>query len=56
MFWVGAMQTPLNILYGDFCWNIMGIAIEVAKIASVAVFYMRFVNDPKQPQLQFAKP
>jgi len=49
-------QTPLNILYGDFRWNIMGIAIEVAKIVSVAVFYIRFSKNPKQPQLQFAKP
>jgi len=49
-------QTPLNILYGDFRWNIMGIAIEVAKITSVIVFYIRFSKNPKQPQLQFAKP
>jgi len=49
-------QTPLNILYGDFRWNIMGIAIEVAKISSVAIFYMRFSKNPKQAQLQFAKP
>jgi len=49
-------QTPLNILYGDFRWNIMGIMIELAKIISVVVFYIRFANDPKQPQLQFAKP
>ena len=49
-------QTPLNILYGDFRWNIMGIAIEVAKILSVAVFYLRFSQNPKQPQLLFAKP
>ena len=49
-------QTPLNILYGDFRWNIMGIAIELAKIASVAIFYLRFANEPKRPQLQFARP
>jgi len=49
-------QTPLNILYGDFRWNIMGILIEVAKISSVVIFYLRFAKDPKQPQLQFAKP
>ena len=49
-------QTPLNILYGDFRWNIMGIMIELAKIISVVVFYIRFANNPKQPQLQFAKP
>ena len=49
-------QTPLNILYGDFRWNIMGILIESAKIISVIVFYMRFSAQPKKPQLQFAKP
>ena len=49
-------QTPLNILHGDFRWNIMGIMIELAKIISVVVFYIRFANNPKQPQLQFAKP
>jgi len=49
-------QTPLNILYGDFRWNIMGIAIEVAKVTSVAIFYLRFSKNPKQAQLQFAKP
>ena len=49
-------QTPLNILYGDFRWNIMGILIELAKISSVAIFYMRFAHEPKRPQLQFAKP
>jgi len=49
-------QTPINILYGDFRWNIMGIAIEMAKIASVAVFYVRFAKEPSRPQLQFAKP
>jgi len=48
-------QTPVNILYGDFRWNVMGIAIELAKIASVVVFYLRFANSPKTPQLQFAK-
>jgi len=49
-------QSPLNILYGDFRWNIMGILIELAKIASVAIFYIRFARDPKTPSLQFAKP
>jgi len=49
-------QTPLNILYGDFRWNIMGILIELAKISSVAVFYIRFAKEPYKPQLQFAKP
>ena len=49
-------QTPLNILDGDFRWNIMGIIIEVAKIMSVIIFYIRFSKNPKQSQLQFAKP
>ena len=49
-------QTPLNILYGDFRWNIMGILIETSKIVSVLVFYTRFASQPKTPQLQFAKP
>ena len=49
-------QTPLNILYGDFRWNPMGIAIELAKIISVIVFYVRYAKDPKQPHLKFAKP
>ena len=49
-------QTPLNILYGDFRWNIMGILIESAKIISVIVFYLRFSTQPKKPQLRFAKP
>ena len=33
-------QTPMNILEGDFRWNVMGILIEASKIISVAVFYM----------------
>ena len=49
-------QTPINILEGDFRWNPMGMAIEVAKIASVVVFYIRLSKDPKQPVLKFAKP
>jgi len=54
-------QTPLNILADPhnpdlFRWNIMGIAIEIAKISSVAIFYMRFKNEPHKPHLQFAKP
>jgi len=49
-------QTPINILYGDFRWNIMGILIESAKIISVAVFYVRYVSEPRKPQLQFSKP
>jgi len=42
-------------LEGDFRWNIMGIAIEAAKIISVIVFYARFAKEPDKPQLQFAK-
>ena len=49
-------QTPLNILYGDFRWNIMGIAIESTKIISVIVFYARYKNQPQKAKLQFAKP
>jgi len=49
-------QTPLNILYGDFRWNIMGVLIESAKIISVLVFYARFSTQPKKPSLQLAKP
>ena len=48
-------QTPLNILYGDFRWNIMGMAIEGAKILSVVIFYIKFSSQPKQAQLQFAR-
>jgi len=48
-------QTPINILYGDFRWNVMGILIETAKILSVVVFYARYAKEPKKPQLQFAK-
>jgi len=49
-------QTPLNILYGDFRWNIMGMMIESAKVVSVIVFYIRYAGEEKKPQLQFAKP
>lgn len=49
-------QTPLNILEGDFRWNIMGMLIEVAKISSVLVFYLRYSKQEKKPQLAFAKP
>ncbi|MCL2566101.1 MAG: YgjV family protein [Defluviitaleaceae bacterium] len=49
-------QTPLNILYGDFRWNIMGILIEAAKILSVIIFYIRYGSEPKTAQLKFAKP
>ena len=55
-FMVILSQTPINILYGDFRWNIMGIGIELAKIASVVIFYIRYANEPEKPQLQFAKP
>jgi len=48
-------QTPLNILYGDFRWNIMGMLIEAAKVVSVIIFYARFAKEPKRPQFQFAK-
>jgi len=51
-----ATQTPLNILYGDFRWNIMGMMIESAKMISVLVFYMRYATEPKKPGLQLAKP
>ncbi|MCL2170098.1 MAG: YgjV family protein [Defluviitaleaceae bacterium] len=53
---VFATQTPLNILYGDFRWNIMGMLIESAKVVSVIVFYIRLSKDPKRPALQFDKP
>ena len=49
-------QTPLNILYGDFRWNIMGMMIESSKIISVIVFYFRFAREEKSPQIQLAKP
>jgi len=34
----------------------MGTLIELAKITSVAVFYIRRSSQPKKPALQFAKP
>ena len=49
-------QTPLNILEGDFRWNIMGIMIELAKVSSVIVFYIKYASEPKRAQLQFEKP
>ncbi|MCL2201071.1 MAG: hypothetical protein FWB75_03825 [Oscillospiraceae bacterium] len=49
-------QTPLNILYGDFRWNIMGMMIESSKIISVIVFYIRYAREEKKPQIQLAKP
>lgn len=48
-------QTPLNILYGDFRWNIMGISIEVFKILSVVVFYLRRAGKQPRAQLQFER-
>lgn len=48
-------QTPLNILYGDFRWNVMGIAIELAKITSVAVFYARYSRQEVRPRLELTK-
>jgi len=49
-------QTPINILYGDFRWNIMGILIESAKIISVVVFYIRYSSNSDEPELQLASP
>ncbi|MCL2412358.1 MAG: hypothetical protein FWC97_12025 [Treponema sp.] len=51
-------QTPLNILYGEFRWNIMGMMIESSKIISVLIFYLRFSAsaESKMPTLQLAKP
>jgi len=53
---VFATQTPINILDGEFRWNIMGMLIESAKIVSVIVFYIRYSTQPKVAQLRFAKP
>lgn len=50
-----ATQTPLNILYGDIRWNFMGIAIEMAKVISIVVFYIRFRNQPQSAGLAFEK-
>jgi len=49
-------QTPINILYGDFRWNIMGILIESAKIFSVIIFYIRYASNSDESQLKLAKP
>ena len=49
-------QTPLNILEGDFRWNIMGMLIELSKISSVLLFYAKYSTQPKKAQLQFEKP
>jgi len=49
-------QTPLNILYGDFRWNIMGILIESSKIISVFVFYaLQAVKAKRARDLQLIK-
>jgi len=48
-------QTPVNILEGDFRWNIMGILIELSKISSVVVFYIKYLKQPKKPHLTFHK-
>lgn len=49
-------QTPLNILEGDFRWNIMGILIESSKIISVVVFYLLQMMKAKRARdLQFIK-
>lgn len=49
-------QTPLNILDGEFRWNIMGMAIELSKLIAVIVFYKKYATEERQPQLQFEKP
>jgi hypothetical protein len=48
-------QTPLNILEGDFRWNIMGMAIEAVKIISVIIFYAKNSKEPNGSGLQLAK-
>jgi len=49
-------QTPINILEGDFRWNIMGILIESSKIVSVAVFYiLQMMKAKRARDLQFIK-
>jgi len=49
-------QTPINILEGDFRWNIMGILIESSKILSVIIFYLLEVQKAKRAHnLQFIK-
>ena len=49
-------QTPMNILYGEFRWNVMGIAIESAKIVSVVLFYLKYIKEPQKPLIQLSKP
>lgn len=53
---IGLTQTPINILEGDLRWNIMGIAIESAKVISVLLFYIKYLKEPKKAQLQLVKP
>jgi len=49
-------QTPLNILYGEFRWNIMGILIESSKIISVLVFYsLQIIKAKRARELQLIK-
>ncbi|MDR2833428.1 MAG: hypothetical protein LBV67_06915 [Streptococcaceae bacterium] len=47
-------QTPLNILEGDFRWNVMGLLIELAKIISVVLFYIRYKKNPQRTGLQLS--
>jgi len=49
-----ALNSPLNILYGDIRWNFMGIAIELSKIISVIVFYIRYSKNPEKSGLQLS--
>ena len=49
-------QTPLNILEGDFRWNVMGILIESSKIISVVVFYaLQMMRAKRARDLQLIK-
>jgi len=49
-------QTPLNILEGDFRWNVMGILIEASKIISVIVFYAIAANKKRMArELKYLK-
>ena len=56
-------QTPINIgvfadgtVYEGFRWNIMGILIEMAKISSVLVFYLRLSKQEQKPRLSLRQP
>jgi len=49
-----ALNSPLNILYGDIRWNYMGIAIELAKISSVVIFYIKLSKNPEKQGLVLA--